>query len=188
MTNRAVTFGTRWLIVDDDRSVVDAVRMITEARGHRCASAGTLAEASELWKALKPNVLLLDVALPDGTSIEWLSQIQDRHQSALVAMSGCASAWQGHQLGRLGVRAFLEKPFDEASLWSALEKARTPPDLADAVAACVGHLGLHDAEVTVRRSMIEEALRRTAHSRRGAARILSVSREMLQHALRKLAS
>ncbi|MEO0460092.1 MAG: response regulator [Myxococcota bacterium] len=186
--DRSSTLGARWLVVDDDRSVVDAVRVITEARGHRCVSAGTLAEASELWTTLQPNVLLLDVALPDGTSVEWLSQVQDRHQSTLVAMSGCASAWQGHQLGRLGVRAFLEKPFDEVSFWSAIEKASTPPDLADAVAACVGHLGLHDAEVTVRRSMIEEALRRAAHSRRGAARILSVSREMLQHALRKLAS
>jgi transcriptional regulator with GAF, ATPase, and Fis domain len=50
----------------------------------------------------------------------------------------------------------------------------------------VGQLGLREMEDQVRRSMVEEALSRSAGSRRSAARLLNVTRQTLQHILRKL--
>jgi len=188
MSGCALNTHHRWLVVDDDEDILEAIRDVLEARSQHCAYARTLEGAHLLWARLKPDLVLLDVSLPDGTSVEWLARHRLDHRATIVAMSGCASAWQGHQLAHLGVRAFLEKPFREDELWAAVERATQPPDLGQAVAACVGHLGLHDAETIVRRTMIEEALNRASQNRRGAARILSVSRELLQHAIRKLAS
>jgi len=176
----------RTLVVDDDETIVDAVRPLLEPRSARFASAGTLADASQLWHELRPTLVVLDVSLPDGDSVQWLSTRPDTHRAAIVAMSGCASAWQGHQLAKLGARVFLDKPFDAAALRAAVDRAIAPPDLEQAGLACVGHMSLQEAEETLRRSMIQEALARSAQSRRGAARLLDVSRQMLQHAIRKL--
>ena len=186
--NDAADTDHRILVVDDDESVLEAVVASLGTHGYPTACAGTLAHANRLWAQFQPTIIVLDVSLPDGDSVDWLMQHEDRHRAAIVAMSGRASAWQGHQLSQLGTRAFLEKPFDEQTLLTAIEHAKQPPDLHKTVAACVGHLSLRDAEFALRRSMIEEALDRSNQSRRGAARILSVSREMLQHAIRKLTS
>jgi two-component system, response regulator RegA len=48
----------------------------------------------------------------------------------------------------------------------------------------VGRVPLHELEAEVRHAMLGEAIARAEGSRRGAARLLSVSRQLMQHMLR----
>jgi DNA-binding NtrC family response regulator len=50
----------------------------------------------------------------------------------------------------------------------------------------VGQMGVREAELVVRRTMVAEALARSGGNRRAAARMLGVSRQHLQHILRAL--
>ena len=61
-----------------------------------------------------------------------------------------------------------------------------PPDLTPYVRASVGIVPLQHIEEHVRHTMLQEALARSGGNRRGAARMLKVSRQLLQHMLRKL--
>jgi DNA-binding NtrC family response regulator len=80
---------------------------------------------------------------------------------------------------------FVPKPLDLDTLDRAVDQALSqPPDIVPIVRAVVGHAPVHEVEGIVRRTMIEEALGRTRGSKTAAARILSVSRQLLQHMVR----
>lgn len=149
--------------------------------------ASDLATARRVIAGDPPSVVILDVALPDGDSLSLLPLLRvARPQPPVIAMSGSASPDQGFRLAEAGVRAFLPKPIDLTSLEAAWNRALSrAPDLTPHLRAQVGSVPLHDLEEQVRHTVVEEALARTTGSVRGAARLLGISRQLLQQILRK---
>lgn len=176
----------RLLIVED----VSALRRSFEAalapRARQVRSVGLASEARQLLRELRPDLLLLDVALPDGTAFDVLDEARAAAVSpAVVVVSGQAGPEATFRLAQLGVRAYVPKPVTAQALDDAVTRALTEPaDLEPHVRAVVGRKPLQEVEHDVRSAMVREALGRTGGSRRGAARLLSVSRQLLQHVLR----
>jgi DNA-binding NtrC family response regulator len=101
----------------------------------------------------------------------------------VIAEVGPADEWI--ELGQLGVRAAIPWTTSGALLAEALERAaRRDVRLEPHVRAAVGRIPLRALEDAVRRTMIGEAMARSGGSRRKAARLLDISRQLLQHALR----
>ncbi|MBK7861855.1 MAG: hypothetical protein IPJ65_25220 [Archangiaceae bacterium] len=71
----------------------------------------------------------------------------------------------------------------ELKVWR--ETLERPPDLTPHLRAAVGHLPLHQLEEQVRQTMVGEALGATQGSRSGAAKLLRISRQLLQHILKR---
>ncbi len=106
----------------------------------------------------------------------------------VIAMSGVAGPSESFRLAQLGVRNYLTKPLRLETLEFAINEAlQSAPDLTPHVRAQVGHVPVRELERHVRRTMVDEALARADGSRRGAARLLFVSRQLLQHMLRSAA-
>ncbi len=55
------------LVVDDDPGVVRAVQLALQAKGHEVLTAGSKEEGLETVVAEKPDLLLVDVMMPEGT-------------------------------------------------------------------------------------------------------------------------
>lgn len=65
------------LLIDDNEDIVDLLSMVLRRKGYRVVFAGTGAEGLEhLMAATLPNLVLLDVQLPDMTGPELLDQIE----------------------------------------------------------------------------------------------------------------
>jgi len=93
---------------------------------------------------------------------------------------------QSFRLAQRGVRAYLPKPFATTDLLQAINQAFNGPlDLRPHVRSVVGRLSLQEVEAEVRRTMLQEALARAGGSRRAAARLLRVSRQLVQHIIKK---
>ena len=60
----------RVLVVDDEPNIVDVVTMALRFQGFEVASAGTGAEALATVSGFRPDVILLDVMLPDMEGFE----------------------------------------------------------------------------------------------------------------------
>jgi DNA-binding NarL/FixJ family response regulator len=129
---------------------------------------------------------LLDLVLPDGDAFALLALLERRYPlPRIVAMSGVAGPEQSFRLAQLGVRAFLAKPFDTAALRAAVDDAVSArPDLRPHLRQVVGQRSLREVESEVRGTMLREALARGG-SRRAAARLLRISRQLVQHIIRK---
>jgi two-component system response regulator RegA len=184
MTPRAVE---RVLVVEDNASLARSLQRTLGARFAEVRACQTRAEAAREIGGWHPQLLILDVALPDGDAFDVLRDAAGCEPAAtVVAMSGTARTEESFALARLGVRAFLRKPITPEALTRAIDEALSrPPDLRPHVREVVGHRPIHEVEAELRDTMVDEALARSGGSRRGAARLLEVSRQLLQHILRR---
>jgi ActR/RegA family two-component response regulator len=99
----------------------------------------------------------------------------------LVAIGPSVPGSAAFRLASIGVTAFLDLPIDEERVERCLRALVAPPDLLIHAARMeVGARDLKQAQRAVRLSMCDEALVRTAGSRRAAARLLGVDRRAVQ--------
>ena len=177
------------LVLEDDELLGATLAEALARRGFVSTRCRTLQQARACLchdlAALHRDLLVLDVLLPDGSGLDLLREVA-RHApfKAVVAISGAVQPAQSFELAQLGVECFVPTPIDLAVLEHAVEQAVTRPvDLRPALRKLVGRRAISDVEAEVRSVMVEEAVAQ-AGSVRGAARLLSISRQLLQHILR----
>jgi len=105
----------RVLLVDDDVDVVACIKdFLEEVPGaFEVITAHSGDEAFLRLVGFKPDVIVLDVDLPDISGIEILNPIQDIHPNAhIVMLTGCATSEQRETALRQGAVRFLEKPLE----------------------------------------------------------------------------
>jgi len=175
------------LVVEDAPALRSSLMFALEPRARVVRGAGSVIEAVRLLDELAPDLVVLDVVLPDGTAFDVLRRAATLSPAPrVVAISGCAEPEATFRLAELGVRAFVPKPVRADALHAAVDVAFSrPPDLAQHLRASVGLRPIFEVEEEVRRTMVSEALARADGSKRKAARLLSVSRQLLQHILRQ---
>jgi two-component system, response regulator RegA len=175
------------VVVDDDDRLRSVLSEALESLGFEVRHAASVGEARAVLAECSPELVLLDVALPDGRALDVLRILEDKTpRPRVVAVSGAAGPDESFQLAERGVRAYLAKPLKLAELEAAIARALSePPDLAPHLKSAVGLVPIKEVEATVRSTMVEEALRREKGSLRAAARVLGISRQLLQHILRR---
>ncbi len=174
------------MVVDDDRVLVQQMCTALETGGVEVRACTTVSEAVTTLAAWLPDLVVLDLALPDGDAFDVLEMLRDRAPAPLVVViSGTASARQSFRLAELGVRSYLSKPFDDHELAAAIQHAvDEAPNIKPQLRQLVGQRSIHEVEEEVRAAMLDEAIARSGGSRRGAARLLQVSRQLVQRMLR----
>jgi two-component system CheB/CheR fusion protein len=78
------------LIVEDDTNAADALRILFSETGHRVSLAYTVMRAVETAASDVPDLVLLDLTLPDGDGLELLSRLDARgaRVGTVVALTG----------------------------------------------------------------------------------------------------
>jgi two-component system, response regulator RegA len=175
------------LVVDDDERLRSVISEALASRGFLVRQAGSVKDALSALRASSPDLLVLDVALPDGRALDVLALVAELAPTPrVVAVSGAAGPEESFALAERGVRAYLKKPFNLREFERAVERAlNEAPDLGPHLKSVVGLTAIRNVEQSVRTTMVQEALARTKGNRRAAARALQISRELLQHILRK---
>jgi DNA-binding NtrC family response regulator len=105
------------LIIEDDPALLEAVREHLVGRGHRVDTARTGREGLAAVARQHPQVVLLDLTLPDLDGAEVLRQILrlDRRLSVII-VSGSLDMRRARQLRRDGAFEYIVKPFELAHL------------------------------------------------------------------------
>lgn len=175
----------RLLIIEDSRPLCAALTAALAARADDIVSVHTLAAAKGELAAHEYDAIILDVHLPDGDALALLPVLRAlRPQPYLVAMSGAATADQAFRLAQAGVRAFVPKPLvleHFERVW--VETLSKPPDLEPLTRATVGTAPMSEVQEGLRNALLDEAMARSKGSRRGAAKLLSISRQLMQYLL-----
>ena len=106
------------LIVDDDPGVRRHVRVSLEAEGYTVREAGGAAEGLALVDEERPDLILLDVMMPQVDGWEMLRQVQERHGVGAipVVMFSGRTEEGAEQATERGAQAFVGKPFDPEQL------------------------------------------------------------------------
>jgi DNA-binding NtrC family response regulator len=112
------------LVVDDEPDICSSVRDVLEDEGHLVAVAENGDTARRLVRARAPDLILLDVWMPDIDGISLLKEFTAVGVRApVIMMSGHGTVETAVEATRLGARDFLEKPLSLAKLLYTVEHA-----------------------------------------------------------------
>ena len=117
------------LVVDDNHDAAEVLALLVETEGYRAGTACSLRAARERIAAERPDVVLLDLHLPDGSGMDLLAGLKaDPRTRAIgaVVLSGLLDDRIASQALGLGAAAFLLKPFEHGQLSQALRLALAP--------------------------------------------------------------
>ena len=110
-------------IVDDDYRMREALSSFVEALGFRTASYGSGSEFLRADRPDSPACLILDLELPDIGGLELQQELADRNAPPVIFVTGHGDIPSSVRAMKTGAIEFLQKPFDEHELQSAIEKA-----------------------------------------------------------------
>ena len=115
------------LVIDDERMICWSIEQTLCAAGYKVHAAGTVAEGMALFRDLHPQVVLLDLRLPDGDGLNALRQmrVEGRDIASVIVMTACDENRTAAEALRLGACAYLRKPFDFDALAALVHRAVT---------------------------------------------------------------
>ncbi len=117
------------LVVDDELGIRDLLSEILNDEGHTVELAENAAQARNVRAQLRPDLVLLDIWMPDtdGVSLlkEWAST--GLLTMPVIMMSGHATIDTAVEATRIGATAFLEKPITLAKLLKAVDQGLNKP-------------------------------------------------------------
>ncbi|HMA10204.1 MAG TPA: response regulator, partial [Ramlibacter sp.] len=125
----ALPKGQRIMVVDDNRDSADSTMSILRALGHDVVSAYDGPSALELARRLRPDVVLLDLAMPGADGFETLKLLRVQpgmYKSFVIAMTGYGAEEDKQRTRDAGFDAHLVKPIELDSLMRLLYQGSAP--------------------------------------------------------------
>jgi DNA-binding NtrC family response regulator len=114
------------LIVDDDADSARMAAALVSAQGFSAETAYSLRDARRQLAAQQPDVVLLDLELPDGDGISLLRESELVADSEVVLVTGHASLESSIQALRYGASDYLLKPLSASQLQGTLSRLMRP--------------------------------------------------------------
>ncbi len=112
------------LIIDDDKALCRSLEIQLKTQGHEVRYANTASDGLAALTEWTPDLILLDLKLPDLSGIEVLHQLQETHPELLIAMiTGHQDMKATIEAMRSGAFDYLRKPFEIDDVLLVLEKA-----------------------------------------------------------------
>ncbi|MDQ2870098.1 MAG: response regulator [Acidobacteriota bacterium] len=114
----------RVLIVEDDASSRYGLKSLLESEGYEVVEANDLAQAAERIASRAPEVVVLDITLPDGDGAAWLAGLREKGPVSfpVIALTGVTADEDRRRIERAGVAAVLHKPVNVHMLFDALRE------------------------------------------------------------------
>ncbi len=113
----------RVLVVDDDEGIRVALRRFLGTKGYEATEAGTAAEAEAALLRTAPDLVLLDLCLPDGDGVELIPSLRSACPGvAVVVLTGHGSVEVAVEAIKAGAEQFLTKPVDMEALLLVVER------------------------------------------------------------------
>ncbi len=122
------------LLVDDDADAAETMAMLIASEGFTVATAASLRDARRQMALQEPDILLLDLKLPDGNGMELFNDVKSLPNTEVVLITGHASLDTSIQALRLGAADYLVKPMSLKQLQGVLSRV-TKPSTLNAVAS-----------------------------------------------------
>jgi DNA-binding response OmpR family regulator len=115
--------AARILIVEDSPLVTDAFSILFRESGYDVDVAGTVAQAVEVATTRRPDLILLDISLPDGDGLEVIERLRQQQAlpKATLAMTGHGDSNSRQKCLDAGCAEVLLKPVAIGELLRRIE-------------------------------------------------------------------
>jgi len=115
---------TKVMVVDDTETIRDLLSAILQKEGYEPVLKASAAELIASFSQPQPDVILLDLVLPDGDGLELLPQIKKQWpDTEVIVLTGHATFDAAVEATKRGAYHFQNKPFDTKTLLLSVERA-----------------------------------------------------------------
>jgi DNA-binding NtrC family response regulator len=119
-----MSMQTRILIVEDHADSAEFLRLLLEAEGYVVRTAATGGQARESLPSFKPEIILMDLMLPDVEGLDLLRELRAASpETCVIVVSGHGSISVAVEAMENGALSFIEKPLNPIVLMAQLHKA-----------------------------------------------------------------
>ncbi|MDD5289555.1 MAG: response regulator transcription factor [Dehalococcoidales bacterium] len=112
------------LVVDDDEQILDFLRPKLRGAGYNVLTAGNGIEALEQAKDHEPDLLVLDLAMPEKDGLETLKEIRDFSAMPVIILSARGADADKIKGLEMGADDYLSKPFNPDELLARIRALR----------------------------------------------------------------
>jgi DNA-binding NtrC family response regulator len=147
------------LVVDDEVGIRELLSEILADEGHQVTLAESASDARRLRERARPDLVLLDIWMPDADGITLLKEWAASGQLTMpvVMMSGHATIETAVEATRIGALDFLEKPIAMQRLLAAVKRALRNPETAAAPQLSIAALGRAPALAEMKKRLAQLA-------------------------------
>ena len=112
------------LLIEDTPSLQMVYRTVLTNAGHKVEVAGTALAGLNIFTRISPQVVLLDLVLPDRDGLEVMQEMLSlRPETSVIVITANGSINKAVEAMRAGAHEFLVKPFDEQRFLTAVDNA-----------------------------------------------------------------
>ncbi|ADH86018.1 response regulator transcription factor [Desulfurivibrio alkaliphilus] len=112
------------LAIDDDQDILKVLKANLELHGFKLVTATSLTEARQVLESLQPDLIILDLMLPDGDGLEFCCSLKSIHPQLPIIMLTARDKVSDKVVGlELGADDYVVKPFETSELLARI-KAR----------------------------------------------------------------
>ncbi|HLP60280.1 MAG TPA: sigma-54 dependent transcriptional regulator [Candidatus Deferrimicrobium sp.] len=105
------------LVIDDEKNILESIKMVLTYENYPVATTNNGLDGIDLYKQLKPDIVLLDVKMPGFNGLDVLKQLKDINEfSEIIMISGHSGIEEALEAAKLGAFDFLEKPISRDKL------------------------------------------------------------------------
>src|ERR1700674_4700462 len=114
---------THVLVVDDEAAILRFPKPALGANGYEMNSAGTVAEALKRIAAKSPDIVLLDLGLPDGDGKDVIRRAREWSDLPIIVLSARERETEKIEALDLGADDYVNKPFNVGELLARMRTA-----------------------------------------------------------------
>ena len=114
---------THVLVVDDEAAILRFLKPALEANDYEMTSAGTVAEAIKRIAADSPDIVLLDLGLPDGDGKDVIRRAREWSDVPIIVLSARERETEKIEALDLGADDYVNKPFNVGELLARMRTA-----------------------------------------------------------------
>ena len=118
-----MTARTRVLVIDDEAAILRFLKPALEANSYEMNSAGTVAEAIKRIAAELPDIVLLDLGLPDGDGKDVIKRAREWSDVPIIVLSARERETEKIDSLDLGADDYVNKPFNVGELLARMRTA-----------------------------------------------------------------
>lgn len=118
-----MTSKTRVLVVDDEPAILRFLKPTLEANSYELVAAGTVAEALKRVAADAPDIVVLDLGLPDGDGKDVIRRVREWSDVPIIVLSARDREIEKIEALDLGADDFVNKPFGVGELLARMRTA-----------------------------------------------------------------
>jgi two-component system, NtrC family, response regulator AtoC len=135
------------LVVDDEKDIRELLSELAKGEGYKARAVGTGADAIEAVEKQRPDLVLMDVKLPDQDGLAVLKQIKHKHgELDVIVMTAFGGSSIAIKAMEQGAYDYVTKPFEVDDLLATLRRAFEHQQMTSEVSALRLELGKSAAE------------------------------------------